>query len=444
MMLFTIIVCCLVLYQSYRRGHYVLFLFLAITSLYELPFIIISNLGTGSSELVSSVMEMIFRSVLAAEFSSGNLSRHVLVFLMFILVTSVAYVFALQGRHLKTNGAASNDKLSRIETRIVVKKYTIFLFVLFLFGMTAYYYGAGYVQLLDYSGNQQPATIGLTALFYGKSLIVILIPLLFFLFSSAKGSVRYVFGFYILLAALPLIIQTIITGRRQYIVPMLLSLFLLVIYADNIKRKKVIIAVGLLLFLILGAIQFELRALMQGDHFVASDFFRIYTLFYHVTGELLAIGAITFNTVSLVNLNDMTFGLDTMLHALNSIPFIRIGDKITMFLDLKVSDLYGIITPYGGLSMLSEAWISAGWIGVGMFSVISGVFLAWMHRFYCFNVSYGRFNASFKNMYLFGLSATILSMYRNGLADMIGFILSYSILYVLFVMMPWLIRKSLT
>src|SRR5438876_1588185 len=196
-------------------------------------------------------------------------------------------------------------------------------------------------------------------------------------------------------------------------------------------RFKALLVVGITgIVTVLFALQFALREEVQQG----PTGFETQPLAFAVVapqlGEFMGIGSTSLHawTSFVTDQTPVTNGVHWAFHALNTIPFLKLADTWFPQYSEDLYRTYGELAPWGGLSMLADALMAMGLLGVPVLAVALGVLCRRAHEFTASAMRAGMPGDAY-SMYYLSLIATLLLKYRSGIGDAIQAAVAFSILY---------------
>lgn len=421
--IFIIAILGIALYYT-TKGHYIFSIFMAIASAYETSLLLLLQHSDiiGDTE-GGGLWHFIERNMLLA--SDPNSTANTQMFIgLYFFITIATYSIANSLSPLKTNKSPS------VPTQISINQYLPLFFLLFALGSISTITGAATSRLNVYIKESDSGSPLLAALHWGQALLVIA-PILIIKYKGIASPLRKVI-IYMSILSLPIITQAILAGRRQFLAPSIIAIVLLLLYNNKIKNKlrwSILIASTVIA---LWSVQFALRVSLNGSG-ESSDITNITLL--ALFAEFVAVASTTHNAINNITSSEATFGLHSLFVALDSIPIIRLGTNSVEALGITLWDRYDEIAPFGGFSVLADAWLSFNAAGIFILSIVTGTVL---HRAHILAKRFATSSQlpNFRDLYLFSLTCTLLAMYRNGLTQMLAIIVGFSSLYILFTWLP--------
>lgn len=304
--------------------------------------------------------------------------------------------------------------------------FMVFCLTVFVFGVIAVLDDAGTKRLGDYIGYNEYVTP-----FYSYALAIL--PASALVIWHAYESRRYSFFILGLISCIPIVFEAFISSRRQFLLPIPATLVLYWLYSGENARVVINRASVFSILLILAFYaQYSTRLLTQGDQEVnvaaIVESFDVSTGVVEVASpifsELIAVSAITHAVFSSIGGDQVTFGLQWIVTALNSAPYLKVGNWIfPNYLD-TLYDTIIIFAPFGAFPVAAELMLSFGttFFVVGAAFIGAGIYMAEyaMHRLVR--------NDSPLVYVIFSYCAVMLVKYRSGLSDMIQYSLPHFLL----------------
>jgi hypothetical protein len=115
-------------------------------------------------------------------------------------------------------------------------------------------------------------------------------------------------------------------------------------------------------------------------------------------------------------------------HLLNAFPFIKLGDLLFPAYSQQLYTTYTNVAPWGALSMVADAIIGFGWLGVPLLGIALGVLCRKAHEYLVIAMQRGM-PGDAKSIYMLSLIAVLFLKYRSGIGDAIQAAVAFSILY---------------
>jgi hypothetical protein len=314
-----------------------------------------------------------------------------------------------------------------------------FLLIMFSYGLLSSFAGAGQIRIMEYSKEiaDSGGGIGMASLFYGQTLLVCMAALLIYFLGGGSAKSQKFEIIFIGFCGFLLVTQIFFSAKRQFFAPSALLVILFILYSPRVTYKWLWILLMPVAIGVLFSVQMVMRNIIAAGNTV--EVARIFsdgdisqsTIFT----ELVAIAATTYRAITTIRLEDATYGMHIIFQGLAAVPGLHVGSILTAFFGKSIWYNYDDISPFGGLSMIADAWITMNWIGVIVFSIIMGLFLNLTHN-YLLRTYIKNYIPSFQNIYWLGLLGTFLTMYRHGIANCVSFFVSYSILFIICVLIP--------
>jgi oligosaccharide repeat unit polymerase len=392
------------------RGHYIFALTLAMVGCYEFTAPLLFLMP--EHDVARNAM------VLYAEYASDQvLSQFAYGLLSFVLLVILAYsggswYFSSRFLERRTRGGPFHW-------------HGIFALAVLLFGFVSMWTGAGQARLEDYSG------IGLQTEYsryfsYGGLLLVVCVGLLLNRAAAGQWLAVTLIG----LCMAPLLIELFIAGRRQLFAPSAFLILALVLYSNLRHKALVTIGFGVMVAVLFG-FQFALREEIQQTDLGGGGESILFAILGPQIVEFVAINATTLYAWNFFVLHDSapTLGSHWAFHALNSVPFTKLGDSLFPKYSAELYDVYGQLAPWGGLSTLADVLYALSWAGVPVLAMLLGICCSFAHYYSRQAFRHAAMPGDARSIYVLSLIATLVPKYRSGIGDMIQTTVSFSILY---------------
>jgi hypothetical protein len=296
------------------------------------------------------------------------------------------------------------------------------IFFVFVCGVISVNANAGSVRLLDYEGADLPTTPFFT---YGNVLLATVMTV-----AVAFVAQRNWTGLSLIAVGIaPLVHELVITSKRQYFAPSVLVIILSVLYSRQIKAKFSIILVLMGAAITFFGVQYYLRvAFMEGEDVSTQGLFDG-TLVPQL-GEFVAIGSTTLYAWGdyVLSGEPVTLGAHWTYHALNAVPYIRLGDILFPDYATDLFASYRAISPWGGLSILADSILGFGVAGLGAAAIVIGALIRYWHGLLHRYLANG-IELSVRGVYVISMIATLCLKYRSGVGDIIQNVVQLTILY---------------
>jgi hypothetical protein len=412
MVLVTILIA-IVLFSSLwaaLRGHYIFAIALVLIAGYEVSGPALFLLG---EDRIATNALLLFADY-ASEQSIMSLVAGLLCFFALFIGTYVAAGPLFQQRKV----AASQDNLS--------EALLIFPVVLLIFGLISMATGAGQARLEDYGWTGVQTTEYSRFFSYGGVLLVIAAYLT--VQHAAAKQIWIAIG--VILCAAPLLVELFIGGRRQWFAPSFFLILLFLFYGN--AKYKFLLSLALALALsIVFAFQYGLRELawLQAETTIATEPW-LYSILAPQAVEFVAIGATSFYAWHFFayGAEQPTGGFQWIFQILNSVPFLKLGDVLYPSFNDRLHEIYGFLTPWGGLSAIADGVLAFGVWGLPLAGVLLALFCRFAHESVSSAFREG-IPTNLQSVYTVSLIATLLTKYRSGFGDAIQVTISFSILY---------------
>jgi hypothetical protein len=197
-----------------------------------------------------------------------------------------------------------------------------------------------------------------------------------------------------------------------------------------LRYKLALTAASIFLVTAFFALQYSLREqIQQADSTVETAPF-MWAILIPQLNEFLGVGATSFYSwnVFVLERTSPTWGLHWAFHLLNAFPFIKLGDLLSPAYSQQIYTTYSNVAPWGALSMVADAIIGFGWLGVPLLGIALGVLCRRAHEYLVIAMRRGM-PGDAKSIYLLSLIAMVLLKYRSGIGDVLQSGVSFSILY---------------
>jgi oligosaccharide repeat unit polymerase len=289
----------------------------------------------------------------------------------------------------------------------------------FAFGIASVTQGEGWKRLDDYLGGDYE---GLRVFSYGIGLlpVVACLALVFHIRKSNSMTALLVF------AALPLLYEVFLTSRRQFFLPVLIVIFMWQLYSPRKRISWLSLASMAGLVLVFFGFQYSLRERIMGDDTVISSSL-LEGVLAPQAGEFVSVGATSLYSYPLVESRGLTHGSQFVVTLANSVPFVKLGNRLFPSTARRFTDIASTVAPFGGLSMIAECYLSFGRTGVIVLGLLMAILAGRFHRTFISLFSKYRFSAT--NVLLTSYGAVLLGKYRSGMSDAFLTFTSMSILF---------------
>jgi hypothetical protein len=390
-----------------RHHHFLFAVALAMVGAYELSApVLIAFLDDAT--LVPALA--IFQEQASTE-AVETFTRGLLAFFAFFVG---AYIVAGPGKtsvasSVKANAGSGNEP-------------RVFIPVILVFGIISVVTGAGQSRLEDYVGELNPTTRFFS---YGALLFVVCGAILWHQLFWKKWSAFVVTA----LCFLPLTIELFIAGKRQWFAPAAFILLMLILYS-RVRYKLAFAAASIFVVTAFFALQYSLREqIQQADSELGTAPF-VWAILIPQMNEFLGVGAISFYSWNMFVLEGTspTWGLHWGFHLLNAFPFIKLGDMLFPAYSQQIYTTYSNVAPWGALSMVADAIIGFGWLGVPLLGIALGALCRKAHEYLVVAMQRGM-PGDAKSIYTLSLIAVLFLKYRSGIGDAIQAAVAFSILY---------------
>ena len=309
-----------------------------------------------------------------------------------------------------------------VEDQQVVKRFffTVTFFVCFCC-LVAYLTNAGSERLKDYIGEEAKVSPFYS---YGTTLLTVM----FIHLSSLYEKKKYLLIAAIFIAIYPLMYELFISSRRQFFAPIIGLILFSIVYRKRDKVSWMRVIILLMASLTLLGFQFLSRNIFTGNISESLSIFDA-TLAPQLS-EFVGIG----NTSLLawekyvVLMENISFGLQFAFYLINAIPYIKIGTFLFPDYMNVLSSSFLEIAPFGGLSVIAEAFFSFGIFGILPLGVLLGFLLAKADLVMSSRLQDGM-PRDIGSIFKISLTCILLFKYRSGLSDALSFSVLYSMLF---------------
>jgi hypothetical protein len=393
------------------RGHYIFAIALVLIAGYEVSGPALFLLG---EDRIATNALLLFADY-ASEQSIMTLVAGLLGFFALFIATYVAAGPLFQRR--KVVAASQGDPS---EALLIVPV------VLLVFGLISMATGAGQTRLEDYGWTGVQTTEYSRFFSYGGVLLVIAAYLT--VQHAVAKQVWIVMG--VILCAAPLLVELFIGGRRQWFAPSFFLVLLFLFYGN--AKYKFLLSLALALALsIVFAFQYGLRELawLQAETTIATEPW-LYGILAPQAVEFVAIGATSFYAWHFFayGAEQPTGGFQWIFQILNSVPFLKLGDMLYPSFNDRLQEIYGFLTPWGGLSAIADGVLAFGVWGLPLAALLLALFCRFAHESVSSAFRDG-IPTNLQSVYTVSLIATLLTKYRSGFGDAIQAAIAFSILY---------------
>lgn len=414
----------------FRRRHYLASLFIAMVAMYELTAPILYQLDI-FDDIVSALA--LYASVATEE----RIREHVLsvgLYLAFLLIGYLGALWLL--RSLGIPQPASRSPVSFNGPGSARPGFYFLLLIILVFGIISWAMDAGRVRLLDYLGYD---LYGTPFYSYGTLLFVCLAPLAI----VAVQRRAWAYLLIVVLCAFPIATEIFISSRRQFFAPTVLYGIFYFLYSDRSPIRHVRLITFIALSLVFFGLQANMRTTITGTALIDQE--EALPLAVQL-GEFVAIGSTTLFSVSLINEANFTGFLQFIITGVaNSIPYYKLGDIAFPEYVEYIRSMVEQIAPFGGLSGVAEAYMSAGNFGVGIVGMLTGVLLMFGERSLRVHMT-KPLVPTFGSLYMACVVTTLFMKYRSGFTDAFLTFVAFTFLYA-FALLPsfiasWRLRLS--
>lgn len=317
----------------------------------------------------------------------------------------------------------------------------VFLSAIFLFGVVAFFGDAGAKRLNDYIGYSEAVT---PFYFYGIMLLPIAALMLWQIYEDDR------FGLVLLglIACSPIAYEIFVSSRRQFLLPIPVTLFLYWAYMGASFRQTIFRTIYLAVAIsILFYVQYSARVLVQESQtFTLGGLSEsldigdgLIEIFSPLIGEVVAVASITYAVFSTMTSAQVTIGLQLVVTMLNSIPFLKIGDFIFPNYINSLLDSIVVFAPYGAFPLAAELMLSFGTSAFVFFGIVISIVL-FLVEYSCVRI---RDSWSGLGIILLPYFAILLVKYRGGLSDMIQFTTPYFVLCGMLLLIGMILNRFL-
>ena len=130
-----------------------------------------------------------------------------------------------------------------------------------------------------------------------------------------------------LVAALPLLHEIFLTGRRQFFLPALIVILMWRLYGSKKRLSWISLAGVVAVVLVFFGLQFSLRQSVTGDEVTIKESTLEGSLAPQL-GEFVAGGAISLSSYPVVEERGVTYGNQFAVTVLNAVPFAKLGNAL--------------------------------------------------------------------------------------------------------------------
>lgn len=398
----------------FRSGHILFAIFILLFGLYELPGPILFSGVLGEDFIWAQVIFMDAASIVAV-------NEYLLALITLFGLLNIVYILSIKMISFRVASWSQTTKYD------LPRAFDFMAFVVFVFGLVSVYVGAGAIRILDYVGEALPTT----PLFsYGITLLPAVVLTAYYYFRRGN----YLRGSFIIFSILPLSHEIFLTSRRQFFAPSVLALILVMLHDKSIKYKYRMMFALATLTLIFFGMQYWLRHEFADNASADSGFAAIVE---PQLGEFVAIGSTSFHAWMkfAMSSDTVTYGWHWVFQALNSFPFIKVGDLLFPSYGNELLMVVSQLAPFGGLSIVADALMAFGYFGVVFLGLFLGVSIAFLHAAMT-KFLYSGFRMNVIGIYLLTLISMVVLKYRSGLGDIFKNFIALSLLFV-FIVFVW-------
>lgn len=396
----------LIIYTFFRKD-YILTFFLSIVSLYQYSYTICYHFfpeyfnDRGFGFLVQS-------------YNDDNINKY--------LVLSLIFIFLILLGYYNSNNIVNYKPLniSTDKNRPLVRTLS---YIILIIGIIATIKGAGDAAISTYD-EYNTADLSISDKFRVLAYGSLLLPIAFYYFLVNIIDKRAKVSYNILLSSSFVLFQLFLSGRRQFLSPLISIGFIYLLNKKILTKRNILIYAPVVMIIsgLLFAMQFALRSAATGydlDQSLIYDDF-LGGIFLPQFDEFIGSGATSLASYILfIDLYKFEpFGVHDFISTLvSNLPGIRLFSIINTYRDPNF-DLK-LIAPYGALTVFAEAIMFFGYFGILIFGLALGLVLNIFDKI--FNaVSLHNFSNSYKNSIIFCLSCILLFKYRSGIIDPIS------------------------
>jgi len=372
--------------------------------------------------------------------NTDTIFAHVLTLIVFFLSFAAASVLGhLQGGQSFANVLERNklnDLYAHSQPRLgrVLKVFGGCLaLVILAFGIVSVLHEEGLRRLDDYLGGDYE---GLRVFSYGIGLLPVLTCFAVVLYVRGQKTLAAV----MFVAALPLLYEIFLTSRRQYFLPALYVILMWQLYGSSKRLSWVSLAGVVAVVLLFFGAQYSLRERVTGDDVTITDSVLEGSLAPQL-GEFVAIGATSLYSYPVVEERGVTYGSQFAVTALNAIPFAKLGNALFPDEAQQFMDIARTVSPFGGLSMIAECYLSFGRAGVVLLALLMALLAGKFHRRLIDFYSRRRFSAT--NILFVSVGCVLLGKYRSGVSDAFIAFTSMALLFAALYLLAMLLEAVL-
>lgn len=338
----------------------------------------------------------------------------------FFLFTMASYFFTIRWSQRFTHPARYK--------KVPVYRFAFITLAVFAFGVISVYTGSGAKMVEIYSiGDTYGQGAYVPLFYYGTYLLVVLVVLGLSSFEKKHWAAMAI----LVMAAIPIMWEIIISGKRQFWMPSFFVILLYLLYSRRLKiNLKIWIPVLVAVIVLAMGLQFQLRLIEQGA-VIGDDFNSV--ILWPFLEEFFGNGRISrvaWNIYVEGN-QSVQYGLQWLFIISNSFPYMKIGNLLWPQYKSEMDSIYLSVAPWGGLPMFADAIIAFGFFGIGLVGAVIGSLLAFAHRKIEYWFAQG-INITGQSVYFISLISTLVLKYRSGVGDVLHTIISFSCMFGLF------------
>jgi len=408
------------------KRHYLFAITLGIIGFYELAESIFSEII--SLEIIQSEIPSYIGRMDSPDVDALGITLGRSVFFLFIIA---AYLCTIRWSR-------------RISLPVKYKNVSVFHFAFIIlavlaFGLISVYTGSGTKMLELYSRDDVYGQGAYVPLFYYATYLLVVLVILGI---SSFEKKRWMVMAMLVVAAMPIVREIIISGKRQLWIPSFFVLLLYLLYSRRLKiNLKIWIPVLVAVIVLAMGLQFQLRMIEQGAEF-GGDFYSI--VLWPFLEEFLGNGHVSrlaWNMYVEGN-QSVQYGLQWLFIISNSFPYMKIGNLLWPHYRSEIDSIYFSVSPWGGLPIFADAIIAFGVFGIGLVGAVMGSLLAFAHK----KIEYWFAQDIYitgHSVYLISLISTLVLKYRSGIGDVLRTIIFFSVLFGFFYALGALLTNSL-
>jgi oligosaccharide repeat unit polymerase len=394
------------------KRHYLFAIALGIIGIYELAESIFSEII--SLEVIQSEIPNYIARMDSPDINALGITLGRAVFFLFIIAS---YLFTIRWTQRSSHPVKYQNA--------PVHRFAFIILAVFAFGVISVYTGSGAKMIEFYSSGDVYGQGAYVPLFhYATYLLAVLV----ILGISSFERKHWVVMAMLVVAAIPIVREIIISGKRQFWIPSFFVLLLYLLYSRRLKINLMIWIPALLAVIILAmGVQFQLRMIEQGDEF-GDDFHSV--ILWPFLEEFLGNGRISRDTwyMFVEGNHPVQYGLQWLFILTNSFPYLKFGNLLWPHYKSEIDAIYLSVAPWGGLPVFADAIIAFGIFGVGLVGSIMGSLLAIAHK----KIEYWfaqEVHITGYSVYVISLVSTLILKYRSGIGDMLNIVIFFSCLF---------------